>query len=149
MSQCCMFNAGMQVNHSSQWEAWSVRRSGLLTILLITHENGENGCCEDWLFCGPCYFNRDLQWNVFYPHWGCCAGQLLSHWTVVLLIIEGGLRRQRPKIARADSLCYFNVSFSFSFSDSGDVCFAGTYIYFCAANYKKKNLNKTYTAAKC
>lgn len=35
------------------------------TILLITHENGESGCCEAWLFCGPCYFNRDLQWNVF------------------------------------------------------------------------------------
>lgn len=113
--------AGMPVNHSSQSEAWSLRQSGLLPILLITHENGESGCCEDWLFCGPCYFNRDLQWNVFYPDWGCCAGQLLSHWTMVVLIIEG-LRGQRPKTARADSLRHFTASLSFPFSNSGDVC---------------------------
>lgn len=31
--------AGMQVSHSGQWEAGSVRQSGLLPILLITHEN--------------------------------------------------------------------------------------------------------------
>lgn len=95
-------HAGMQVNHSSQWEAWSLRRTGLLPILLITHENGASGCCEDWLFRSPCYFNRDRQWNVLYPRWGCCAGQLLSHglWSCSLL---RGLRRQRPKTARADS----------------------------------------------
>lgn len=44
-------------------EVWG--KVGYYPILLITHENGESGCCEDWLFCGPCYFNRDLQWNVF------------------------------------------------------------------------------------
>lgn len=102
--------AGMQVNHSSQLEALSLKQSGLLPILLITHENEESGCCEDWLFCGPCYFSRDLQWNVFYPHWGCCAGQLLSHWTMVVLIIER-LRRRRPKTTRADSLHHFTASF--------------------------------------
>lgn len=31
--------AGMQVSHSGQWEAGSARQSGLLPILLITHEN--------------------------------------------------------------------------------------------------------------
>lgn len=39
--------AGMQVNHSSQLEALSLKQSGLLPILLITHENEESGCCED------------------------------------------------------------------------------------------------------
>lgn len=48
------------------------------TILLITHENGESGCCEARLFCGPCYFNRDLQWNVFIRAEAAAQGRLLS-----------------------------------------------------------------------
>lgn len=93
-------------------EGWSLKQSGLLPILLINHENGESGCCEDWLFCGPCYFNRDLQWNVFQCR-GCRAGQLLSHWTMAMLITEG-LRGQQPKPTRADSLLPRHSNFYFS-----------------------------------
>lgn len=90
------------------------------TILLITHENGESGCCEEWLFCGPCYFNRDLQWNVFIRAEAAVLGSLLSRWTMAVLITEG-LRGQRPKPTRADShqpLCS-NFCF-FGFAGSGD-----------------------------
>lgn len=129
--------AGMQVNHSSQLEAWSPRWTGLLSILLITHENRPSGCWEDWLFCGPCYFSRDLQWNVFYLRWGCCccAGASSSHielWSGSLL---ERLRRQWPKTARADSPHHFPTSFSLHppspakpcplFLCSGDRLFAG------------------------
>lgn len=83
------------------------------TILLITHENGESGCCEAWLFCGPCYFNRDLQWNVFIRAEAAAQGRLLSRWTMAALITEG-LRGQRPKPMRADSLQPLRSNFCFS-----------------------------------
>lgn len=128
--------AGMQVNHSSQWEAWSLRRSGLLPILLITHENRESGCCEDWLFCGPCYFNRDLQWNVFYPRWGFCAGQLLSHWTMVLLIIEGGLGGSGPKQWEQTAFSTSAAHSLFLFQT------VGMFVRYSHTIARKKNLNK-------
>lgn len=105
--------AGMQVNHSSQLEAWSPRWTGLLSILLITHGNGPSGCWEDWLFCGPCYFSRDLQWNVFYLRWGCCcAGASSSHIELRSGSLLERLRRQWPETARADSPHHFTTSFS-------------------------------------
>lgn len=73
------------------------------TILLITHENGESGCCEDRLFRGPCYFNRDLQWNVFIRAEAAAQARLLLRRTMAALITEG-LRGQRPKPTPADSL---------------------------------------------
>lgn len=109
--------AGMQVNHSGQWEAWSLWQSGIVPILLITHENGASGCCEDWLFCSPCYFNRDLQWNVFIPTEAAvqASSSLIGLRSCSLLRV---LRRQRPKTARADSLRHFSASFSFILANS-------------------------------
>lgn len=124
MSQAWNIYAGMQVNHYCQWEAWSVRQSGLVPVLLITHENGDSGRCEDWLFCSPCYFNRDLQWNVFIHAEAAerASSPLTGLWSCSLL---KGLRRQQPKNMSADSLHLFSTPLPFSFSKQWGCLFPG------------------------
>lgn len=122
---------------------WSLKRSGLLPILLITHENGESGCCEDWLFCGPCYFNRDLQWNVFIRAEAAAraSSSCAELWPCSLL---RGLGGSGPDQHEQTAFNHSTPPFSFSVADSRDVCSRGL-SYYTARN---KRLNKTWAIAK-
>lgn len=61
----------------------------------------------------PLLFQQRPTVECFYPRRGCRAGQLLSHWTMAMLITEG-LRGQRPKPTRPDSLLPRHSDFYFS-----------------------------------
>lgn len=121
---------------------WSLKRSGLLPILLITHENGESGC-EDWLFCGPCYFNRDLQWNVFIRAEAAAraSSSCAELWPCSLL---RGLGGSGPDQHEQTAFNHSTPPFSFSVADSRDVCSWGLSYY----TERNKRLNKTWAIAK-
>lgn len=58
----------MLVNHFSKWDAQRVKRSGLLPILLITHENEESGCCEKAIVSWSLLFQQRPTEECFYLH---------------------------------------------------------------------------------
>lgn len=62
-------------------------------------------------YSGMCFIRAEAAVQASSSHIGLWSCSLLR-----------GLRRQRPKTARADSLHHFSASFSFSFSNTGDVC---------------------------
>lgn len=122
---------------------WSLKQSGWLPILLITHENGESGCCEDWLFCGPCYFNRDLQWNVFIR--AEAAAQASSSgaelWPCSLL---RGLGGSGPNQHEQTAFSHSTPPF-LSLLQTAEMCVPeGSYII----TVRNKRLNKTWATAK-
>lgn len=91
----------------------------------------------------PLLFQQRPTVECFYPRWGCGAGQLLLRWTMAVLITEG-LRGQRPKPTRADSLQPLLSTFSFAVADSRDICSQGLLYY----TVRNKRLNKAWAIAK-
>lgn len=91
----------------------------------------------------PLLFQQRPTVECFYPRWGCGAGQLLLRWTMAVLITEG-LRGQRPKATRADSLQPLHSTFSLAAADSRDVC-SRRLVYYTVRN---KRRNKAWALAK-